>query len=217
MSADTATGSPVASLRVIGRGRGFRNTSESIQTPLRRPNVGPVVEQSRLSLADITLKMQYLTLETVDEDGKQIKGLVERFSTSSTKLQAVVQSLYELALENYHYAAVAARLCHRMANVEVGETKFRNLVLKLLQADYEGRDILRGEGNDSYDACSLFAFVTFLVELYALLRTQNGEPLRALLTPVFVCLKELLTGLDNTEEEMEHCAREYYKQEKDVE
>ncbi|XP_070536075.1 CBP80/20-dependent translation initiation factor-like [Ptychodera flava] len=201
--ATTAESSRDLAYRGRGRGRGIRTIPEGLTGPLRRPNVNVGNEESRQTLEEVTRRMQLATMETIEEDATQVINMVRNYSVTGKDLQEVASKFYKVTLDNSKYGIVAAELAKRMANFEVEGAKFRNLILKLLQSDFIKRDVLRRDSMNQW-----LGFVTFLIELLAVLRTQSGDILKALLKPSFVSLTELLTSTDDTllaEEELEHC------------
>ncbi|XP_077993784.1 CBP80/20-dependent translation initiation factor-like [Glandiceps talaboti] len=191
----------LASLRVRGRGRGIRPAQDGLTGPLRRPNINGQVGQSISTLEEITNRMKQVDMATVEEDATQVMNMVQNYADTGKQLQDVGDSLCRLALDNFSFGLEAAQLCNRLANIEVEGVKFRNIILKLLQAEFGRRENLKNDAINTW-----LGLVTFLVELFVVMRTQNGEILKALAKPVFVCVTELLGN--STEEEVEHCIHE---------
>uniref|UniRef100_A0AAV2IUW7 MIF4G domain-containing protein n=1 Tax=Knipowitschia caucasica TaxID=637954 RepID=A0AAV2IUW7_KNICA len=118
-------------------------------------------------------------------------------------LVQVVSAIYSTALSDRSFAATAAKLCDRMALFMVDGTKFRSLLLNLLQMDFFARERLR-----QTDVEKWLGFITFLCELFGAMRSSSGQPYRVLVCPIFTCLRELLDSREVKEDAVLCCSME---------
>ncbi|KPP71426.1 CBP80/20-dependent translation initiation factor-like [Scleropages formosus] len=123
-------------------------------------------------------------------------------STSSEEmLSEIVRTIYHKAVSDRSFASTAAKLCDKMALFIVEGTKFRSLLLNMLQLlTYdEGsaepfawtKDFTRREELQQTDVERWLGFITFLCEVFGIMRSSAGEPFRVLVCPIYTCLREV--------------------------
>nr|XP_023839093.1 CBP80/20-dependent translation initiation factor isoform X3 [Salvelinus alpinus] len=120
----------------------------------------------------------------------QLRSFMEEAQTSTQSeesLAQIVSTIYGKALSDRSFAATAARLCDKMALFMVEGTKFRSLLLNMLQKDFSRREELQASDVELW-----LGFITFLCEMFGTMRSSAGEPFRVLVCPIYTCLRELL-------------------------
>ncbi|XP_017566821.1 CBP80/20-dependent translation initiation factor isoform X3 [Pygocentrus nattereri] len=122
---------------------------------------------------------------------------------SEETLTEIVQTIYRKAVSDRSFAATAAKLCDRMALFMVEGTKFRSLLLNMLQKDFTRRDELQ-----QTDVECWLGFITFLCEVFGTMRSSTGEPFRVLVCPIYTCLRELLESAEVKEDAVLCCSME---------
>ncbi|KAM9337917.1 CBP80/20-dependent translation initiation factor [Symphorus nematophorus] len=122
---------------------------------------------------------------------------------SEETLAQVVSTIYSKAVSDRSFAATAAKLCDKMALFMVEGTKFRSLLLNMLQRDFSRRDELQQSDVERW-----LGFITFLCEVFGTMRSSSGEPFRVLVCPIYTCLRELLESTDVKEDAVLCCSME---------
>ncbi|XP_019937932.1 CBP80/20-dependent translation initiation factor isoform X2 [Paralichthys olivaceus] len=122
---------------------------------------------------------------------------------SEESLTQVVSTIYSKAVSDRSFAATAAKLCDKMALFMVEGTKFRSLLLNMLQRDFSRREELQQSDVEGW-----LGFITFLCEVFGTMRSSSGEPFRVLVCPIFTCLRELLESTDIKEDAVLCCSME---------
>ncbi|XP_024155004.1 CBP80/20-dependent translation initiation factor isoform X2 [Oryzias melastigma] len=122
---------------------------------------------------------------------------------SEESLAQVVSTIYLKAVSDRSFAATAAKLCDKMALFMVEGTKFRSLLLNMLQKDF-----CRREEIQQSDVELWLGFITFLCEVFGTMRSSSGEPFRVLVCPIYTCLRELLQSTDVKEDAVLCCSME---------
>uniref|UniRef100_A0A8C2XIR0 Cap binding complex dependent translation initiation factor n=1 Tax=Cyclopterus lumpus TaxID=8103 RepID=A0A8C2XIR0_CYCLU len=97
-------------------------------------------------------------------------------ATSEETLAQVVGTIYAKAVSDRSFAATAAKLCDKMALFMVEGTKFRSLLLNMLQRDFACREELQQSDVERW-----LGFITFLCEVFGTMRSCSAEPFRVLL------------------------------------
>uniref|UniRef100_H3DN46 CBP80/20-dependent translation initiation factor n=1 Tax=Tetraodon nigroviridis TaxID=99883 RepID=H3DN46_TETNG len=128
---------------------------------------------------------------------------VQCSARSEETLAQVVHTIYATAVSDRSFAATAAKLCDKMALFIVDGTKFRSLLLNMLQ-----RDFCRREQLQQADIERWLGFITFLCEVFGTMRSSSGEPFRVLVCPIYTCLRELLQSTDVKEDAVLCCSME---------
>ncbi|XP_016325741.1 CBP80/20-dependent translation initiation factor-like isoform X2 [Sinocyclocheilus anshuiensis] len=122
---------------------------------------------------------------------------------SEETLNEIVHTIYRKAVSDRSFAATAAKLCDKMALFMVEGTKFRSLLLNMLQRDFTRREELQ-----QTDVECWLGFITFLCEVFGTMRSSAGEPFRVLVCPIFSCLRELLESPEVKEDAVLCCSIE---------
>ncbi|XP_071245119.1 CBP80/20-dependent translation initiation factor [Salvelinus alpinus] len=122
---------------------------------------------------------------------------------SEETLDQIVSTIYDKALSDRSFAATAARLCDKMALFMVEGTKFRSLLLNMLQKDFSRRVELQASDVELW-----LGFITFLCEVFGTMRSSAGEPFRVLVCPIYTCLRELLQSPEVKEDAVLCCSME---------
>uniref|UniRef100_A0A8C2XKR7 CBP80/20-dependent translation initiation factor n=1 Tax=Cyclopterus lumpus TaxID=8103 RepID=A0A8C2XKR7_CYCLU len=124
-------------------------------------------------------------------------------ATSEETLAQVVGTIYAKAVSDRSFAATAAKLCDKMALFMVEGTKFRSLLLNMLQRDFACREELQQSDVERW-----LGFITFLCEVFGTMRSCSAEPFRVLVCPIYTCLRELLESTDVKEDAVLCCSME---------
>uniref|UniRef100_A0A8C1XVJ5 CBP80/20-dependent translation initiation factor n=1 Tax=Cyprinus carpio TaxID=7962 RepID=A0A8C1XVJ5_CYPCA len=122
---------------------------------------------------------------------------------SEETLNEIVHTIYRKAVSDRSFAATAAKLCDKMALFMVEGTKFRSLLLNMLQRDFTRREELQ-----QTDVECWLGFITFLCEVFGTMRSSAGEPFRVLVCPIYSCLRELLESPEVKEDAVLCCSME---------
>ena len=64
--------------------------------------------------------------------------------SSSTDLKEIASLIYKRCIDDREFGKSGACLCDRLANIDAEGTKFRNVMLSLVQVDYKGNGVLSG-------------------------------------------------------------------------
>ncbi|XP_035685010.1 CBP80/20-dependent translation initiation factor-like [Branchiostoma floridae] len=155
-------------------------------------------------MAAILVSMDTVTLEDAEAGSLswQLTDVVmqmEQFASTGAKLKELVRTTYNKSLQDQNFARVGARLCGEMATHEVDGVKLRSEVLTRLQEDYKKKESLH-----TSDQAVFLGFVTLLCELFGVLHI-NGEPMKALVGPVYDTLMELLSTKCVSDDEVLCC------------
>ncbi|XP_042191983.1 CBP80/20-dependent translation initiation factor isoform X2 [Callorhinchus milii] len=124
-------------------------------------------------------------------------------TNSEGMLSEIVQTIYHKAVTDRSFASTAAKLCDKMSLFMVEGTKFRSLLLNILQKDFTMREKLQ-----QTDVERWLGFITFLCEVFGIMRSNAGEPFRVLVCPIYTCLRELLQSQDVKEDSVLCCSME---------
>ncbi|XP_066472860.1 CBP80/20-dependent translation initiation factor isoform X2 [Tiliqua scincoides] len=124
-------------------------------------------------------------------------------TNSEEMLGEIVKTIYQKAVTDRSFASTAAKLCDKMALFMVEGTKFRSLLLNMLQKDFTMRDELQQSDVERW-----LGFITFLCEVFGTMRSSTGEPFRVLVCPIYTCLRELLQSQDIKEDAVLCCSME---------
>ncbi|XP_051825604.1 CBP80/20-dependent translation initiation factor isoform X1 [Antechinus flavipes] len=124
-------------------------------------------------------------------------------TNSEEMLGEIVRTIYQKAVTDRSFAFTAAKLCDKMALFMVEGTKFRSLLLNVLQKDFTMREELQRQDVERW-----LGFITFLCEVFGTMRSSTGEPFRVLVCPIYTCLRELLQSQDVKEDAVLCCSME---------
>ncbi|XP_009994865.1 PREDICTED: CBP80/20-dependent translation initiation factor [Chaetura pelagica] len=140
-----------------------------------------------------------------DVDSKLTTFMEEAQNSTNSEemLGEIVKTIYQKAVTDRSFASTAAKLCDKMALFMVEGTKFRSLLLNMLQKDFTMREELQ-QG----DVERWLGFITFLCEVFGTMRSSTGEPFRVLVCPIYTCLRELLQSQDVKEDAVLCCSME---------
>nr|XP_036874939.1 CBP80/20-dependent translation initiation factor [Manis javanica] len=140
-----------------------------------------------------------------DVDAKLTTFMEEAQNSTNSEemLGEIVRTIYQKAVSDRSFAFTAAKLCDKMALFMVEGTKFRSLLLNMLQKDFTVREELQQQDVERW-----LGFITFLCEVFGTMRSSTGEPFRVLVCPIYTCLKELLQSQDVKEDAVLCCSME---------
>ncbi|XP_056122093.1 CBP80/20-dependent translation initiation factor isoform X1 [Rhinichthys klamathensis goyatoka] len=136
----------------------------------------------------------------------QLTSFMEEAQSSADSeetLNQIVLTIYSKAVSDRSFAATAAKLCDKMALFMVEGTKFRSLLLNMLQRDFKRREELQHTDVECW-----LGFITFLCEVFGTMRSSAGEPFRVLVCPIYSCLRELLDSPEVKEDAVLCCSME---------
>ncbi|XP_053788091.1 CBP80/20-dependent translation initiation factor isoform X5 [Vidua chalybeata] len=122
-----------------------------------------------------------------DVDSKLTTFMEEAQNSTNSEemLGEIVKTIYQKAVTDRSFASTAAKLCDKMALFMVEGTKFRSLLLNMLQKDFSMREELQQRDVERW-----LGFITFLCEVFGTMRSSTGEPFRVLVCPIYTCLRE---------------------------
>ncbi|XP_067401744.1 CBP80/20-dependent translation initiation factor isoform X2 [Emydura macquarii macquarii] len=140
-----------------------------------------------------------------DVDSKLTNFMEEAQNSTNSEemLGEIVKTIYQKAVTDRSFASTAAKLCDKMALFMVEGTKFRSLLLNMLQKDFTMREELQQRDVERW-----LGFITFLCEVFGTMRSNTGEPFRVLVCPIYTCLRELLQSQDVKEDAVLCCSME---------
>ncbi|KAM9168411.1 CBP80/20-dependent translation initiation factor-like isoform 1-T1 [Mergus octosetaceus] len=140
-----------------------------------------------------------------DVDSKLTTFMEEAQNSTNSEemLGEIVKTIYQKAVTDRSFASTAAKLCDKMALFMVEGTKFRSLLLNMLQKDFTMREELQQRDVERW-----LGFITFLCEVFSTMRSSTGEPFRVLVCPIYTCLRELLQSQDVKEDAVLCCSME---------
>uniref|UniRef100_A0A0G2JZZ3 Cap binding complex dependent translation initiation factor n=1 Tax=Rattus norvegicus TaxID=10116 RepID=A0A0G2JZZ3_RAT len=124
-----------------------------------------------------------------DVDAKLTSFMEEAQNSTNSEemLGEIVRTIYQKAVSDRSFAFTAAKLCDKMALFMVEGTKFRSLLLNMLQKDFTVREELQQQDVERW-----LGFITFLCEVFGTMRSSTGEPFRVLVCPIYTCLREII-------------------------
>ncbi|KAM6232374.1 CBP80/20-dependent translation initiation factor-like [Porphyrio hochstetteri] len=140
-----------------------------------------------------------------DVDSKLTTFMEEAQNSTNSEemLGEIVKTIYQKAVMDRSFASMAAKLCDKMALFMVEGTKFRSLLLNMLQKDFTMREELQQQDVERW-----LGFITFLCDVFSTMRSSTGEPFRVLVCPIYTCLRELLQSQDVKEDAVLCCSME---------
>uniref|UniRef100_A0A8C3DJN3 CBP80/20-dependent translation initiation factor n=1 Tax=Corvus moneduloides TaxID=1196302 RepID=A0A8C3DJN3_CORMO len=140
-----------------------------------------------------------------DVDSKLTTFMEEAQNSTNSEemLGEIVKTIYQKAVTDRSFASTAAKLCDKMALFMVEGTKFRSLLLNMLQKDFTMREELQQRDVEHW-----LGFITFLCEVFGTMRSSTGEPFQVLVCPIYTCLRELLQSQDVKEDAVLCCSME---------
>ncbi|TKC46705.1 hypothetical protein EI555_019807 [Monodon monoceros] len=136
-----------------------------------------------------------------DVDAKLTTFMEEAQNSTNSEemLGEIVRTIYQKAVSDRSFAFTAAKLCDKMALFMVEGTKFRSLLLNMLQGPQQSpkaarKDFTVREELQQQDVERWLGFITFLCEVFGAMRSSTGEPFRVLVCPIYTCLRESQWG-----------------------
>ncbi|KAF7696690.1 CBP80/20-dependent translation initiation factor isoform X1 [Silurus meridionalis] len=167
------------------------------------PAVTPGPQRSRMDKLLEILNSMRSNSSSVDAQLTSFMEEAQSSAQSEQTLCEIVHTIYSKAVRDRGFAATGAKLCYKMALFMVEGTKFRSLLLNMLQRDFSRREELR-----QTDVESWLGFITFLCEVFSTMRSSTGEPFRVLVCPIYTCLRELLESVEVKEDAVLCCSME---------
>ncbi|CAH1271220.1 CTIF [Branchiostoma lanceolatum] len=175
-----------------------RRQLEQTDGPPRLPKHAQKKEANSSKVEDKEMAAILASMDTVTVEDAEAGSLswqltdvvmqMEQYASTGAKLKELVRTTYNKSVEDQNFAKVGARLCGEMATHEVDGVKLRSEVLTRLQEDFKKKESLHAS-----DGAVFLGFVTLLCELFGVLHI-NGEPMKALVGPVYDTLMELLSS-----------------------
>uniref|UniRef100_A0A8C6Y1N2 CBP80/20-dependent translation initiation factor n=1 Tax=Naja naja TaxID=35670 RepID=A0A8C6Y1N2_NAJNA len=154
-------------------------------------------------LIEILNSMRNNNSSGVDSKLTNFMEEAQNSTNSEEMLGEIVKTIYQKAVTDRSFACTAAKLCDKMALFMVDGTKFRSLLLNMLQKDFTRREELQQNDVERW-----LGFITFLCEVFGTMRSSTGEPFRVLVCPIYTCLRELLQSQDIKEDAVLCCSME---------
>uniref|UniRef100_A0A670YDP7 CBP80/20-dependent translation initiation factor n=1 Tax=Pseudonaja textilis TaxID=8673 RepID=A0A670YDP7_PSETE len=154
-------------------------------------------------LIEILNSMRNNNSSGVDSKLTNFMEEAQNSTNSEEMLGEIVKTIYQKAVTDRSFACTAAKLCDKMALFMVDGTKFRSLLLNMLQKDFTRREELQQSDVERW-----LGFITFLCEVFGTMRSSTGEPFRVLVCPIYTCLRELLQSQDMKEDAVLCCSME---------
>ncbi|XP_032070455.1 CBP80/20-dependent translation initiation factor isoform X1 [Thamnophis elegans] len=154
-------------------------------------------------LIEILNSMRNNNSSGVDSKLTNFMEEAQNSTNSEEMLGEIVKTIYQKAVTDRSFACTAAMLCDKMALFMVDGTKFRSLLLNMLQKDFTMREELQQRDVERW-----LGFITFLCEVFGTMRSSTGEPFRVLVCPIYTCLRELLQSPDIKEDAVLCCSME---------
>ncbi|KAM6475034.1 CBP80/20-dependent translation initiation factor isoform 2-T3 [Liasis olivaceus] len=154
-------------------------------------------------LIEILNSMRNNNSSGVDSKLTNFMEEAQNSTNSEEMLGEIVKTIYQKAVTDRSFASTAAKLCDKMALFMVEGTKFRSLLLNMLQKDFTMREELQQSDVERW-----LGFITFLCEVFGTMRSSTGEPFRVLVCPIYTCLRELLQSQDIKEDAVLCCSME---------
>ncbi|XP_070408467.1 CBP80/20-dependent translation initiation factor isoform X2 [Nothobranchius furzeri] len=167
-----------------------------------------LVEKSQMGPPNMDRLVDLLNSMRSNSSGveQQLASFMEEAQCSARSEEALTQvvgTIYSKAVSDRSFASTAAKLCDKMAMFMVEGTKFRSLLLNMLQRDFSRREDLQ-----QADVEQWLGYITFLCEVFGTMRSSSGEPFRVLVCPIYTCLRELLESTDVKEDAVLCCSME---------
>ncbi|XP_036385123.1 CBP80/20-dependent translation initiation factor isoform X2 [Megalops cyprinoides] len=185
----------------------LQSSKERLRRRLKEKDEAPVAttnpQRNRMDkLMEILSSMRNNSSEV---DGQLTTFMEEAQNSTSSEemLSEIVRTIYQKAVSDRSFASTAAKLCDKMALFMVEGTKFRSLLLNMLQKDFTRREELQQSDVERW-----LGFITFLCEVFGIMRSSAGEPFRVLVCPIYTCLRELLESAEVKEDAVLCCSME---------
>jgi len=186
--------------RGVGRGRGRGRPADSdASSPgglsVRNKNEQPATAsdesetngQATLSLRDMKAFIEDSRTYHPQNDVKKVLMVARHFVNAEEDVKTLASLIYNKCLDDYSLAQRGAEICDCLTIIELGNAKFRNCLLSLVQGDYKARQELMAS-----DPGRFRGFITFLCETFNVMRTVNNEVFKPLVNPIFDCFEQIL-------------------------
>ncbi|KAH9488336.1 hypothetical protein Btru_063738 [Bulinus truncatus] len=147
----------------------------------------PVTDQPTLSLTDMKSILQDTRTYSEQNDVKRVLLCAKNFVRTEEDVKILASIIYNQCLEDCSLAKRGSELCDAMSSIEVGNVKFRNCLLNLVQNDYKGRKELATENAQKFTC-----FLSFLCNIFGVMRTATDEVFKPLVNPLFDCFNLVL-------------------------
>ncbi|KAL2099620.1 hypothetical protein ACEWY4_004014 [Coilia grayii] len=185
----------------------LQSSKERLRRRLKEKEEVPVLptgpQRCRIDRLQELLNSMRNNSSGVDAQLSSFMEEAQNSASSEEMLEEIVRTIYHKAVTDRSFAATAAKLCDKMALFMVEGTKFRSLLLNMLQKDFTRRDELQ-----QTDVERWLGFITFLCEVFGTMRSSAGEPFRVLVCPIYTCLRELLESPEVKEDAVLCCSME---------
>ncbi|XP_055035723.2 CBP80/20-dependent translation initiation factor isoform X1 [Misgurnus anguillicaudatus] len=185
----------------------LQSSKERLQRRLKEEEEVPVAtagpQQNRMDRLLEILNSMRNNRSDVESQLTTFMEEAQSSADSEETLNEIVHTIYHKAISDRSFAATAAKLCDKMALFMVEGTKFRSLLLNMLQRDFTRREELRQTNVECW-----LGFITFLCEVFGTMRSSAGEPFRVLVCPIYSCLRELLESPEVKEDAVLCCSME---------
>nr|CAB3234257.1 CBP80/20-dependent translation initiation factor [Phallusia mammillata] len=153
------------------------------------------------NFGDTEQELRRLHISDSETDLTKFIETTQAFATNEAKMREVAEILCNKALKNPKFARNASILCDRMSWMMVHGTKFRTVVLNVMQGHFKNREQLFSATFRS--DTRWFGFASFMVEIFLNVRTSTKDRLIVLNEPVFQCLLQVLQSDQVTKEHVE--------------
>ncbi|CAG5122148.1 unnamed protein product [Candidula unifasciata] len=162
----------------------------SINSPT--PGEGDGGGHPTLSLNDIKSILEDSRTYSEQNDVKRVLVCARNFVRTESDVKVLASLIYNKCLEDAALAKRGSEICDGLTSIEVGNTKFRNCILSLVQTDYKERNELLEKNPARFGG-----FLAFLCEIFGIMRTATNEVFKPLINPLFDCLN-LVLGPDSS-------------------
>ncbi|KAL4216761.1 hypothetical protein ACF0H5_024484 [Mactra antiquata] len=196
-----------------GRGRGLLAREPQPETETRpgssasgEPNVvvnngkpeSNNAPSSQESMEQIENIMESLTLDVSENTLNNLYNLAENAAHSDEDIKKVAEILYSKFTSDREYAKTGALICEELCKLEVNGTKFRSLLLSLVQKDYKDRNELRSKSVSKF-----LNNLSFMSQIFGTMRTAGGEVFKPLVGPLYECFNLVLDSQQCDSDEFE--------------
>jgi len=151
-------------------------------------------DQPRLSLSDIKTIIEDARTYHPGSDVKKVLMLARHFVKEEEDVKTLASLIYNRCLTDSTIAKRGSEICDCLTSIECGKAMFRNSLLSLVQADFKARNELFALKPMRYKA-----FLSFLCEIFSVMRTASNEVFKPLVGPIFDCF-ELIIDPESTGE-----------------
>uniref|UniRef100_A0A0B7A550 MIF4G domain-containing protein n=1 Tax=Arion vulgaris TaxID=1028688 RepID=A0A0B7A550_9EUPU len=170
------------------------NHTEKVVKPTDEPNhlapsdgAGDNSGLPTLSLTDIKSILEDSRTYNDNNDVKHVLICARHFVRSEADVKTLASVIYNKCLEDSTLAKRGSEICDGLTSIEIGNTKFRNCLLSLVQSDYKDKNEMIAQNPARFSG-----FLAFLCEIFAIMRTASNEVFKPLINPIFDCLNLVL-------------------------